>query len=232
VDDPDLLRLHAHVLFDIDERGRLLRVNEPDADPPPRLFLARGRRTELLWVRHDVPPPVEAACRQAASLLPDWDGQPTDPPAFEPLRRALEAPDAAVETGPAFHFGARVSASPGDPRPVRIDETNADLLDRHFPYTRRFLSRRHPVVGIVLDGAVVAACFSARQRAGGHEAGVATEEPVRGRGFATRLVDAWRDAVEDLGAEPLYSTTWDNAASRSVARKLGLVPYAETVSIG
>jgi hypothetical protein len=30
---------------------------------------------------------------------------------------------------------------------------------------------------------------------------------------------------------PLYSTSWDNTASLAVARRLGLMPYAETISL-
>ena len=40
------------------------------------------------------------------------------------------------------------------------------------------------------------------------------------------VVAAWARAVREIGAEPLYSTSWDNTPSRSVARKLNLIPYA------
>jgi hypothetical protein len=45
------------------------------------------------------------------------------------------------------------------------------------------------------------------------------------------LLPTWARAVRALGAEPLYSTSWQNAASRAVARKLGLVLYGTDLSI-
>ena len=42
---------------------------------------------------------------------------------------------------------------------------------------------------------------------------------------------AWATAVRASGRIPLYSTEWSNAASLSVARKLGLSRYAEWWSI-
>ena len=112
-----------------------------------------------------------------------------------------------------------------------IDERSANLLNRYFPYTRSVLADRMPVVGVVVEGSVVSACFSARRGPIACEAGVATEEAYRGRGFGAAVVAAWRHAVEADGRVPLYSTSWDNAASLGIARKLGLIPYAETLSL-
>jgi predicted GNAT family acetyltransferase len=47
----------------------------------------------------------------------------------------------------------------------------------------------------------------------------------RGRGHAANAVAAWANAVRKTGAVPLYSTSWDNVASQSVAAKLGLSPF-------
>lgn len=54
---------------------------------------------------------------------------------------------------------------------------------------------------------------------------------VRGRGLAPLVVAAWREAAERSGRQPLYSTSWDNEASLRVARKLGLIAYADTFSL-
>ncbi len=58
----DLLRQHADVLFRTDAAGRLMAINEPDGEAPPRLFLARGRANHLVRFRSDVPPPTVEAC--------------------------------------------------------------------------------------------------------------------------------------------------------------------------
>jgi len=54
---------------------------------------------------------------------------------------------------------------------------------------------------------------------------VVTVEAFRGRGFASAVVAAWANAVRESDRVPLYSTSWENAASRAVATKLGLTLY-------
>jgi GNAT superfamily N-acetyltransferase len=228
--DEELIRRQVEVLFTRDSRGRLLADNEPDGDQAPRLYLARGRTLSLIAFRDDVPDTLAAHWQQIAGRAPAWDGSRTPDPEFDELRAALgdSAPVEHESIGPAFRFGERRHVD----RAMnirRIDESSAELLERFFPYTRTVLEARSPVIGVVVDGAVVAACFSARRNDTACEAGVATEEPYRGRGFGAAVVARWGEAVEADGRLPLYSTWWGNAASLAVARTLGLVAYAETL---
>ena len=64
-----------------------------------------------------------------------------------------------------------------------------------------------------------------------HEAGVETHPEFRGRGYAVRVTRAWASLVMDAGYLPLYSTSWENHASRLVSAKLGLVQYASTFHV-
>jgi GNAT superfamily N-acetyltransferase len=231
-EEADWLRQHASVLFETDDAGRLTHLNEPEPEPAPRLFLARGRTTALVWFRADVSPGVVEHCERLVAELPRWDGQHPDPTTYAPLRQAL-AQDAAMTdetSGPAFRF-PEGTADGVSAETLVINEGSAHLLDRFFPYTRSVLVWRSPVVAAVREGAVVSACYCARRRSGACEAGVATEEPFQGRGLATTIVQAWRQAVEAAGMTPLYSTSWDNLPSRRVAAKLGLIAYAETLSL-
>src|SRR5258705_7156726 len=143
---------------------------------------------------------------------------------------ALEAPIVDETNGPAYRFGEHVDI-PSEAGARVLDAASAHLLESNFPYTRSVLALRSPVVGVVVDGSVVSACYCARKRPNACEAGVDTIEPYRGRGFAALVVSAWRDAVETEGREPLYSTSWDNLASRAGAAKLPLIPYAQTLSL-
>jgi predicted GNAT family acetyltransferase len=88
-----------------------------------------------------------------------------------------------------------------------------------------------PMAGVVLDGHAVSVCCSVRISAAADEAGVETHADFRGRGYALAAVAAWSEAVRSLGRIPLYSTSWDNAASRQVAAKLGLIQYGSVVHI-
>jgi hypothetical protein len=222
---------HAHLVFRFDAAGSMTTTNEPDGDPAPRVFLVRGHSTYLIHFRGDVPGSTAVLVRAAAGDLPVWTGHRSDASLFEPIRRALarDTPVAELEIGPAFVFDRRPEPTVGATALV-IGEHNAHLLQRHFPYTRAMLTHLTPVTGVVRDGAVVAACYSARSSPSAREAGVWTEEAWRGRGFGTLVVATWRDEVVRTGAQPLYSTSWDNAASLALARRLGLRAYAETVS--
>ena len=236
VTELELLDRHAAVLFDMDPAGRLVGVNEPGGERPPRMFLARGHTTHRIWFRADVPEALSDACRDAAYALPSWDGEPTDPQLFEPFRTIFDADQAGdpPSIGPAYRFAASraLRDGPGAASTSLIDERSAHLLERFFPYTREVLAARHPVAAVVMDGWAVSACFSARRRPVACEAGVATAEPYQGRGLAGLVVSCWREALEQAGTEPLYSTSWDNSASRALARKLGLIMYAETFALG
>ena len=53
------------------------------------------------------------------------------------------------------------------------------------------------------------------------EAGAYTVEDFRGRGYVGLAVSAWANRLLASGRVPIYSTSWDNAASQGVARKLG-----------
>jgi predicted GNAT family acetyltransferase len=86
-------------------------------------------------------------------------------------------------------------------------------------------------MGIVVDGHPVSVCHCARRSDVAAEAGVATAPACRGRGYAARVTAAWALAIRASGHVPLYSTSWMNAASLAVARKLGLVVYASDWSI-
>ncbi|MFN8622116.1 MAG: GNAT family N-acetyltransferase [Chloroflexota bacterium] len=202
------LERHARLLFDLDAAGRIVAVNEPEADPPPRAWVARGDGGErLILGRADV----------GTDLL----DQLADPAAAVAL---------GAEGGPAFRFPERVVA-PAVEGLIVVDRSTASLLAAHYPFTQRYLEVRSPVVGVVRDGAIVALCMSCRTGPDAGEVGLHTQEAWRGRGFGRALVARWWAEMRRLGREPFYSTTWSNEASLAVARALGLLPFAEELSV-
>jgi hypothetical protein len=84
---------------------------------------------------------------------------------------------------------------------------------------------------VFADDEPVSICFCARRSDVAAEAGLETAAPFRGRGYALHVTVAWALAVRATGRIPLYSTAWDNHASRTVARKLNLHPYASNWSL-
>ena len=132
-----------------------------------------------------------------------------------------------VDSGPVFTFPPTVPA-PSDT--VLVTELS-ELTRRFRGWTADEIPERSPIVGLRQDGHIVSVCFCARLSKVAAEAGVETAMDYRGRGFGARVTAAWAQLILESGRLPLYSTSWTNAASLSVARKLGLMLCASDWSI-
>lgn len=241
--DRELMELQAEALYTRDAAGRLVRVREHNGAPAPRFFLGRTSSGAVCRCRHDVD---DALCRALNAAAVDdpvdfaaevaSDGRAADPGRYAALL-AGGTPGAAAWGGPAFHFPAEIADLPIPHRRatggaiVLVTEANVDVLRPLLPAWVPDVHRSPPLVALVVDGQAVTVCGSVRITPRVHEAGVDTAPPFRGRGYAPRVVAAWARAVRALGAEPLYSTSWQNAASRAVARKLGLVLYGTDLNV-
>jgi RimJ/RimL family protein N-acetyltransferase len=218
------MRIHLDVLFTRDPGGRLLRINEPDGKEAPRFFLGRTPEGNEWRFRADLPAnlveALEAACRDEAPG-PELLAPPYGAKRYEALLER-SAPIRHRWAGPAYFFAREISP-PGGPIPVT--QANLDLLRPHLEDWCPDAVFRQPAVMVLDEGRAVSLCCSVRQSALAHEAGVETAPAFRGRGYATRAVAAWAGAVRRLGRLPLYSTSWQNAASRALAGRLGLECY-------
>jgi RimJ/RimL family protein N-acetyltransferase len=230
--DKQLLEIQARVLFTHTEQGRLLNINEPDGAVAPRFFLARSKAGNLYRFRQGLP----AAIVAALSALADREPIPIDlrePPqhihAYQKIL-AAHAPIQHIEHGPAYYFPDTIVPS-SSAAATQITSANAHLLQPPFDWLPPVLNAMPPVFAVVQHGRAVAVCFSSRIPTVADEAGVNTMAGYRGRGYATAAVTGWAQAIRALGRIPLYSTSWDNVASQNVARKLGLVPYGDDLSI-
>jgi RimJ/RimL family protein N-acetyltransferase len=233
----DLMQIHVSALYRHDERNRLLAVNEPGhpqpGDPlPPRLYVGRTRESLVWKFRHDLPAPL------VAELEAKLAAEPVAADLSEPLRclealqaaLARDAPLTGTWSGPAWHFPAEISLPEHEVIPVTT--VNDDFLRSRFPVLADDLPWRQPCLALLDDGRLASLCYCARNTPVAAEAGVDTLDEFRGRGYAPVVVAAWAQAVREEGRIPLYSTSWDNLASRSVARKLGLILYGVDLSLG
>jgi RimJ/RimL family protein N-acetyltransferase len=240
--DHALMERHVEALYTHDAAGRLVRVREHNGAPAPRFFLGRTAGGAVCRCRHDVGDALWSALAASAAADPvDFaaevasDGGAVDPARYVDLL-ARATPVSKVWGGPAFRFPTEIpDASAHDCAAgavvVRVTDANVDILRPLLPAWVPDVHLSPPLMALLLDAQAVAVCGSVRITAPVHEAGVDTAAPFRGRGYAPRVVAAWARAVRALGAEPLYSTSWQNAASRAVARKLGLVLYGTDLSI-
>jgi RimJ/RimL family protein N-acetyltransferase len=230
--DLDLMTLHIRALFLTDDQDRLLSTNEPDPpSPPPRLYLGRTTAGNAWRFPHDLPHDI---ARDLASLLraePTATDLTQPPRCLEAMRTLLtrHAPITEVSMGPAWHFPEHIPPPRHDI--IHITPENDTVVRDIFPTLANDLPDCQPCLAILHEDRLASICFSARNTPEAAEAGLETLEPFRGRGFATAVVAAWARAVRQDGRIPLYSTSWDNLASRAVARKLGLVLYGTDLTI-
>jgi RimJ/RimL family protein N-acetyltransferase len=237
ITDLERLSLQCETLFTLDANGDLVSVREPgyephELDPAPRFWMGRAVQGNLWRYRVDVPEAlrleVDAVCR-VEPVAVDLEAEPQMRTA---IRAALErhAPITEEWRGPAFWL-SETTLEPRDA--VLVTEANAHVLERHFPW--KLTSRNSFKTGVLTAslerGDAVSICFCARLTQRAAEAGVETVESARGRGHAVAAVAVWAQAVRARGLMALYSTDWDNLASRSVARKLGAVLYGEDWSL-
>jgi hypothetical protein len=226
----ELMRLHVEALFTHDAAGHLVRVNEPDGAAAPRFFLGRTVEGAVWRFRHDVDHDLRTqleAATQDDVLREQALDSPTSPSRYEDIL-ARFAPVERTWGGPAFCFPQEVAMTIGT---VLVTEGNAQLLRPLLQDWVPDVRLCQPMFALTVDGHAVAVCGSVRRTSAAHEAGVETALPYRGRGYAARVVAAWARAVRDMGRVPLYSTSWQNEASRAVARQLALIHFGSDLHI-
>ncbi|MDW5596408.1 GNAT family N-acetyltransferase [Conexibacter stalactiti] len=226
----ELIALHVELLYRLDAGRRLVQTNEPDPQPAPRVFVGRTEDGVVVHPRHDLDPALAAEVVRLAGQLPRYPEGRGEAASYAPIEAAVAAAAPVVSRwhGLAYRF-----AEPsGDQHPEVIEIAgDRSALVGPFAEFQSELDEVAPFFAVVRDGAVVSGCYSARLTGAGAEAGVDTLPAFRGQGLAAAVVDAWRVAIARSGRTPLYSTSYDNAASQAVARRLGLVQYAETLSL-
>ncbi len=230
VDENELLSQHIEALFVHDTEHRLVHTNDITRRPAPRFYLGRTRHCVTWRFRDDLDDDLmnrlQTLCRNEPivddlRLTPLHDG----------TYRSLLEPVHSIWSGPALYFPRAPRPQAHDPQAVAITPNNIDLLRGTFDDWIGDVPSSQPFLAIIEDRRAVAVCASVRVKRSAHEAGVETLASHRGRGLAPRVVDAWSRAVEELGARPLYSTSWSNLASQRVAEKLELAQYASDYHI-
>ena len=108
---------------------------------------------------------------------------------------------------------------------VRVTAANVHVLKGPMAAWREDVEEGWPLWARLEDGAAVAVCCSVRRSEHAHEAGVETRPDRRGLGYGSAVTAAWIRGMQALRVLPIYSTSWENEASRGVARRLALVPF-------
>lgn len=228
--EPAELALVARTLFTQDAAGHLVDVNEAGGPRAPRLFLAWNDRGVLCRVRGDVPAALAARIAAIVSEQPAT-GDLDHPPGCAAAIRAALAEHTPIdhEDGQLeYRFPDRLDAPAGA---GAVTQDSAEVLQRWLPSWVSYATLGLPVTVVLVEGAAVSVCACVRVPGDATEAGLETHPAFRGRGHAVAVTAAWARAVRDRGLIPLYGTSWRNQASQRVAAKLGLIPFAGSLSI-
>jgi hypothetical protein len=229
--------LQLQTLFTFDAEGRITGTREPFGTRGPLFALIRSSAAVAFAARSDLPSPlVEELLAFAKREPPAQDLR--QPPVFAASYLSLLAERLALHQdlrakasqsdGPAFVFPEGLTP----PTDVQVIQDERGLDGRFGSWQPGEIGAgREPVFGVVRDGEPVSICFCARSSERAAEAGLVTQERHRGAGFGPRVTTAWAFSIRASGRTPLYSTSWTNHASLTVARKLGLLAYASDWSL-
>lgn len=222
ISDFELMERHVKVLFRHDDENRITVINEPPYERAPRIFAGATRFGNIIRYSNKLEEKLVGELEQGIEADPG-----VDPGKIIRLLSA-ERPINHFWMGPAFLFP---DTNNRPAKAIQITESNKALLKPNFPCTFDDLEDKHPCFAIVENEKAVSICCSARQTDRAAEASLATIEDYRGRAFAVDVSNAWAREVQKQGRIALYSTSWDNFASQSVARKLHLLQYGTDLHI-
>ena len=195
----------------------------------PLLYVGWGHHTIVHGYRRDAP---RAIIDSATSVIAGLD----HPPALDD--RTLEETICGLfpasmhprvtYAGPAYRF-AGLGGLPTDA--IQITRYNIERLGGEVEGLDLEIDFAQPFVAKLVDGHVAATCETVRKTGITVEAGVETRERYRLRGYGRAVVSAWACKAVEMGLVPLYSASWENRASISLARSLGLIHYGSEFSI-
>ena len=216
--------IHANTCFVHDADGRIVTANDWLHSPAPRLWIGRTTSGTIWRVRADVPATVAGEvgrlCRHE-SVRTDLQSQPDYCRHYEALFADTE-PQVQTNAGPTYSFS---EASEVSGSALRIDSRDADLLQDELAAWVPDIPYQQPFVVSVVGGRAVSVCASVRISPQADEAGVETLPDWRRKGYAAGAVATWAGLVMASGKLALYSTSWNNTASRSLAGRLGLTQF-------
>ena len=225
-----LMEMQVKTLYTHDNKNFIRNINDLDGKSAPRFFYGRTLEGNVVRFRYDLPQDI---MKNLTELI---DGEtiscnlPKTTVLLEKIKEILQGHGKIqeIDEGPAYIVPKGIKF----PRDVvRITKENVHILKDSFKYMLSELEYWEPCFVKFVDGKVASICFSSRIANTSHEAGLETMPDFRGRGYALEVVAAWADAIYEMKRIPIYSTSWNNTSSQSVAKKLGCELYGVDLSI-
>ncbi|KON90005.1 hypothetical protein AF332_26435 [Sporosarcina globispora] len=223
ISDLELMEHHVNVLFRHDSENRVTVVNEPPYAAAPRIFVGATRMGSIVRYSNSLDKSTVKKLDQVIGANPGaYLGKIIKVLSIDHLLNN-------VWVGPAYVFPDVRDRTYS--RAIKVTHENKEILKPQFPYTYEDFEYKQPCFVIIEDNIPVSICCSARKTSNADEASVFTHEDYRGRAYGVDVAKAWAAKVQIQGRIALYSTSKDNLASQSVARKLQLVQYGTDIHI-
>jgi GNAT superfamily N-acetyltransferase len=193
-----------------DREGRLVRIPGPNPDDIARVYAYRDERGYALYFRSDLPGPV---VRRIQAL-----GAETAFHQQDVVRDLLagDAPCAELNCWRSYVFPEPLGEFP---QVVRLEERHRRLIEQ---YHAGMEVAEQAVLAVICDDRIVSTCLSVRENEMAGECYTYTLPDYRRRGYGRQVTAAWGSDLCQQGKVAFYSHLLDNAASRGVARSLGL----------
>jgi hypothetical protein len=217
------MKLQAEVLYTHDHDGRITTINEYMNGPAPRFFWGQTNIGRVLRFRNDVP--IQIA-HDILKVMDREDSNVQLANVINTLEKDKEI--SSFWIGPAYVFNEII---PNYTDATLVTEDNKYCLEPGFSTLLSELRFRGPCFMVTENNMAVSVCFSARKTDKAAEAGVETLKGYRGKGYAMRVTSSWAQAISQSKRIPLYSTSWDNNSSLSIAKRLHLQLYGTDISI-
>jgi hypothetical protein len=242
--DRELLELGMDTRFVLDNAGRVLHNNSPDASTAARLSLAGSVSANALRLRSDVGEETAQAIEAFVADEPPLSEPHSNPRHLDEYRRLLdaEAPVTAVRRGLAWVFPEQL----GYRHQVELRDSDSAEGVRLLDRLRRdgmppalvelgFVDEAElwaPWCVAMCEGAIASVALSSRLGPSAAETGVVTVPAFRGRGYAAAATAGWAALPSLRGRALFYGTDRENVSSQMVARRLGLRFLGATFAIG
>ncbi|MFO1443868.1 GNAT family N-acetyltransferase [Bacillus sp. Bva_UNVM-123] len=219
--DLELMEHHVNVLFKHDTENRVTVVNEPPYDKAPRIFVGVTNLGSVIRYSNALDESLVEKLEQVIGTEPGANlGEVINV-------LSIYRPLSNFWIGLAYVFPNERDTA--HTQAIQVTHENKELLKPYYPYTFKDFEYKQPCFVMVEDNFPVSICCSARKTTNADEASLFTHEDYRGRGYGIDVTNAWAAAVQKQGRIALYSTSWDNFASQSVAKKLKLLQYGTVI---